>query len=335
MNTVTKRANCAVDIFRCVCAVLVVAIHTHPFMDVHPDLGFIFTNMITRIGVPFFLGVAGYFYCQKLESGTKTLIPYVKRLLFTYSLWTIFYYWLDFTSYGYRDISAYLKECIYYYFIAGSRGHFWFFPALIYTVCFITFLWKIGGKRLIIPLSIGVYLVGCLGSGYYAVGKQIPLLRNLFDWEHWQVVRRIFFVALPFFGGGYLVNRLQQYINKPRTTTILLIISTALWLGEVVMVKQLALQRDVATTPFLYLQLISVLLFLIHHPMSGYAQQAKCCRAVANFMYYVHPYVIIKINEQTSHALSETPLFVATVLLCAFGGLFLYKLDNKLLNKML
>ena len=52
-------------------------------------------------------------------------------------------------------------------------------------------------------------------------------------------------------------------------------------------------------------------------------------------MYYVHPYVIIKINEQTSHALSETPLFVATVLLCAFGGLFLYKLDNKLLNKML
>ena len=335
MNTISKRTNCAVDIFRCVCAVLVVAIHTHPFTDIHPQLGFIFTHMITRIGVPFFLGIAGYFYTQKLDSGKKVLLPYLKRLLFTYSLWIIFYYWLDFVSYGYRDISDYLIDCIYYYFIAGSRGHFWFFPALIYTVCIVTFLWRIGGKRLIIPLSIALYLVGCLGSSYYAIGTQIPLLQKLYDWEHWQIVRRIFLIGIPFFGCGYLVNRLQQIVNTPRAATILLGISTVLWLGEVVLVKRLALQRDVATTPFLYLQLISTLLFLIHHPMSGCVKQAKWCRAIANFMYYAHPYVIIKINEQTANALSETPLFAITVFLCIFGGIIIYKLDNKLLNKML
>lgn len=79
-----KQRNCSIDIFRYVCAVLVVAIHTQPFSDLHTGLGFVFTQILPRIAVPFFFLVAGYFYTGKLESGKPCFLPYVKRLFITY-----------------------------------------------------------------------------------------------------------------------------------------------------------------------------------------------------------------------------------------------------------
>lgn len=60
-----KQRNCSIDLFRYVCAIMVVAIHTNPFTDVDAELGYIFTQIVPRIGVPFFFAVAGYFYIAK------------------------------------------------------------------------------------------------------------------------------------------------------------------------------------------------------------------------------------------------------------------------------
>lgn len=49
-----KNRNCSIDIFRYVCAILVVVIHTIPFGDISKEMGYIFSQIISRIAVPFF-----------------------------------------------------------------------------------------------------------------------------------------------------------------------------------------------------------------------------------------------------------------------------------------
>jgi len=115
-----KTRNSTIDIFRYLAALMVVAIHVHPFSDVHPTLGYLFTEVLTRIGVPFFFATAGYFYIQKLERGEKVFWSYLKRLLIPYTLWTGIYYVLDFISWGYGDLGRFVKNCAVQYFITGS-----------------------------------------------------------------------------------------------------------------------------------------------------------------------------------------------------------------------
>lgn len=330
-NPISKQHNATIDIFRYICALLVVAIHTHLFMDVHPTLGFVFTHMITRIGVPFFFGIGGYYFICKLEAGKKALLPYLKRLLLVYGLWTVFYYALDFIQFGRNDIVLYLKNCVIGFVLTGSRGHFWFFPAMIYAACFVTLFWKTGLKKLVVPLGVVLYAIGCLESAYHDFGMQIPVLNSLFSWKHWEIIRRIALIGFPFFGCGYLVKKLQSTIQKPKTTTLLLGISAVLWLGEIVLVKRMNWCRDVATTPFLYVFLVTTLIFLLSHPASGSVKQGAMCRVMANFTYYSHPFVILCIRFLINH-ISETPVFLLTAVLCGLAGFLIYKWDNKYLN---
>ena len=327
-NLGLKQHNAAIDIFRYICALLVLAIHTHPFMELDATLGFVFTHMITRIGVPFFFGVSGYFFTSKLEAGKTALWPYIKRLLLVYGLWTAFYYALDFVQFGRYDLPGFLGKCIIGFIVTGSRGHFWFFPALIYAACFVTLLWRLGLKKLVLPLGIILYAVGAVGVSYCGL---MPQLKTLFRWEHWQTVRRIFFIGFPFFGCGYLVKRLQQYIRKPKTTTLLWGISAVLWLGEIALVKIMNWQWDVATTPFLYVFLATTLLYLLTHPMPQYARQSNCCRVLANFTYYSHPALILGIRF-VWRGIPETPLFLLAAVLCGILGFGIYKWNNKYLN---
>lgn len=136
----SKTRNCSVDIFRYICALLITAIHTSLFTDINDGLGYIFTAVLPRIAVPFFMAVAGYFYIKKLEEGKKPFFDYIKRILITYSIWSVIYYISDFISWGHTSIKGYIVNCLMSFFISGSHYHFWFFPALIFSVCAVTLL---------------------------------------------------------------------------------------------------------------------------------------------------------------------------------------------------
>ena len=38
--------NCSIDIFRYICAIMVVAIHTSPFSEINDELGYVFTQIV-------------------------------------------------------------------------------------------------------------------------------------------------------------------------------------------------------------------------------------------------------------------------------------------------
>lgn len=50
-----KSRNCSIDIFRYVCAILVVVIHTIPFGDISKEMGYFFTDNFSNSGTVLFL----------------------------------------------------------------------------------------------------------------------------------------------------------------------------------------------------------------------------------------------------------------------------------------
>jgi peptidoglycan/LPS O-acetylase OafA/YrhL len=49
-----KRRNNTIDILRVIFALLIVALHTDLFLDVHPMLHYFVSQVLSRLGVPFF-----------------------------------------------------------------------------------------------------------------------------------------------------------------------------------------------------------------------------------------------------------------------------------------
>ena len=82
------KKNCSIDIFRYIGALMVMSIHIHPFEDISDFWGKEFRSVFPRIGVPFFFCAAGYFYIRKLMKGKNPFLPYMKRLLTTYFVWS-------------------------------------------------------------------------------------------------------------------------------------------------------------------------------------------------------------------------------------------------------
>lgn len=62
-DNLTDRQIPSIDIFRYVCAIMVVAIHTRPLEEISTSLSFIVTDIISCIAVPFFSLLLDIFIC--------------------------------------------------------------------------------------------------------------------------------------------------------------------------------------------------------------------------------------------------------------------------------
>ena len=62
MKKMDLNRNCTIDILRLFFSILVVAIHTSPFIEYNAILSYFCSQTVSRLAIPFFAGVAGYFY---------------------------------------------------------------------------------------------------------------------------------------------------------------------------------------------------------------------------------------------------------------------------------
>lgn len=56
------KRNCTIDILRLVFSVLIVALHTSPFVEYNAVASYFFSQVLSRLAVPFFAAVAGYYF---------------------------------------------------------------------------------------------------------------------------------------------------------------------------------------------------------------------------------------------------------------------------------
>lgn len=181
------------------------------------------------------------------------------------------------------------------FFFYGSAYHFWFFPALIYAVCFTNLLWKSNLKGLILPLSFVLYGIGVLGCSYYNICKTIPIIGYLYDHPQFTDIRRIVFMGFPFFAGSQLVIKMEDRISK-RPGLFLWVSSIIIWLLEIGIVIKMRYQRSLVLTFGLYLLVLSTLIVLLKNDLPCLRQAAGIRRKLASFTYYSHPAFILLIN---------------------------------------
>lgn len=331
----TNTRNNSIDLFRYVCAIMVVIIHS-TFYTGWGAFGLFIGHIFPRIAVPFFFATSGYFYIKKLIEGKPVFLKQLKHILLTYSIWSSVYFALDFFNCIILDrapILPFLKKCVVAFFIEGSAGHFWYFPALIIALCIVTLFYKLKAMKLLIPVSAAMYVLGCLGCSYYELSRKIPFLGSFYEMGCFNTIRRIFLMAFPLFSTGYLLIKLEKkYVISNKKLIISWIITATAFLAEVLTVVCFEIQENFVLTFSLYFMLIATMFLLLSNPLAKYQKFAKPARTIANFTYYSHPLfqIFAKLfSKFTNIAIPNIIVFFCTIAITFILGYICYILIEK------
>lgn len=335
-RTLTGGRNCSIDIFRCICALLVILNHADPLWDLNILKLQQLNLTVTNFAVAFFSMTAGFFFTRSLTNGKKALLPYLKRLFIPYALWSLLYFAIEFFSGGAENIVGFVKSCAIRFLLSGSAYHFWYFPAVMISAVITAAFFRCRAEKLLLPLSFAMfaYFVVLLDYSWLfrgaAEAANAPVVYDTIT------VKRIFFVAFPYFCGGFLVKLLTEKNNfLRRNSTAVLIVSALLYAAEYIL---LAGKGVMAPTVIFgqYFMSAALLLFLVEHPMPAKLKIAKKCRYFAGLSYYIHPALIMAVDALYGlafrAAVPSALRFALVCALCAALSETLRKLNNKYLN---
>lgn len=318
--------NNSIDIFRLICAILVIIIHTSPFYDIDQNFGFFIHQVITRVAVPFFFAVSGFYYIGSLLKGKRIFWDYTKKLLTVYVVWSALYFLIDFVhtiNSGAFSFFSFVKSCIVKFFIYGSHYHFWFFPALFLSVITVTVLYKVSnqfGFSILFAVGVIFYIIGCLGCSYFELAIELPILSSLVMSTRFEIIRRYLLMGIPFFLlGGFLNTQKNHFKDKLKYQLVFFVTSLALFLTEIYIVTVTEIYENLVLTFMLYPLVASIIILLVSNPMTGADKLGEFSRSCANFVYYSHPAIILLINV-IFNLKSHTLLFIFTTIVTVGCG---------------
>lgn len=79
-----KTRNYTIDQLRLIMALLIVALHSNPFAEYNSFVSYFPSQVLSRLGVPFFAAVAGYYFFSEEISNKrvwvsiKNIFPYTR-----------------------------------------------------------------------------------------------------------------------------------------------------------------------------------------------------------------------------------------------------------------
>lgn len=77
------------DILKYISAILIIILHLRPFQNYSNELDLAFNNIITRICVPIFFLITGYFVAKKENSKDDYIKYYIKKQIPLYLIWSL------------------------------------------------------------------------------------------------------------------------------------------------------------------------------------------------------------------------------------------------------
>lgn len=208
-----------IDILKAICAFLIVCIH----VAFPGTLGAYFTTL-TRIAVPIFFMITGYFYADVVKRGgensqIKKLLKLVIEANLIYLLWDCFYAVVSRNSDFFQSTFT-LKNLIKFLLLNESpfSGHLWYLGAILYVLIIVLIVDKLDCGKLLYYLT-PLLLLGDLVFGKYAIiiwGKEFPYI----------LVRNFLFVGIPYFCIGFLIrNGMGRRIEKKALGCLIVVFS--------------------------------------------------------------------------------------------------------------
>lgn len=276
----TRRNFPALDWFRLVAAVLVVAIHTGPLSSFSPVADLWFTRVLARVAVPYFSMVSGYFLARQNWKDTGRLW---RHTLVLYVLSAIAYLPLNI----YAGDPVTWRKLIF----NGTFYHLWYLPALLLALPLARALAKNG--RWGLGIAGVLYLLGLGGDSYYGLAGRLPGLGILYEVSFcfWDYTRNGLFF-LPLFlllGAAFAVRPLPA----PRTSARLALVGLLAMTAEAFALHGLNLTRHDSMYLFLPLTMWGLFGLLL----AANAGQDRAVRRTATLVYLVHPWCIVLVRR--------------------------------------
>ena len=279
------------DKFRIISAVLIIAIHTFPFLSINETFDFIFTHIICRIGVPFFLMVTGFFVLPKAIEDRKNLIKYTIKIIKIYVICMILY--LPINIYAGQLSNIGIVEILKNIFINGTFYHLWYFPALILGIWITYLLIKHFNSKIVIVSVSLMYIIGILGDSYFGIVEKSEVVLGIYNciFKVSEYTRNGLFYVPIFLSLGYSFNKTEWIISK-KNKVILLVVSVTFMILEGVSLHYLNFQRHDS----MYFMLIPVMIAIFSLILQANASNNKKLRNIATIIYIIHPMMIILIR---------------------------------------
>lgn len=296
----TGRSYGALDAFRLLAALLVVAIHTGPLASFSTDADFLLCRALGRVAVPFFFTVTGFFLLPRLEqSGRCALAPFWKKGLRLYAAALALYLpVLLYTGY-FRQAglpAVLLRDLVF----DGPVYHLWYLPALLLGMAIAAALVSLC-PRAALPVGALLYLFGLLGDSYYGLGLFPEGLFALFGYTR----NGLFFAPLFLLLGWTLAKHPARCAGGRRVLggkggnqRAVLCYGAALagmlvlLCGEALLVRRLALARHDS----MYVLLPGCLWALMRLLCTPACPSRPALRRLSTAVYLVHPLCIIGVR---------------------------------------
>lgn len=323
-----KKLN--MDKFRILCAIFIIAIHTYPFVTVNQNLEIIFTHIICRVGVPFFLMVTGYFVLPKAINNKQKLVEYTKKILKMYILCILLYLPINIYS---GNISNSISEIIKDIFINGTFYHLWYFPALILGIWIVYYLIKKLNKKTIVTILLVLYIIGLFGDSYYKLGNSINFVSLFYNviFSIFDYTRNGLFYTPIFLYLGYAFNTRKL---KIKNSLVLFIISLILMIIEGLIINHYHIQKHDS----MYIMLIPVMIFLFSLILNTSTSNNKKLRNLSTIIYIIHPLIIVfvrllsKVFNLEIMVTNSLVHFVLVTILSILFSIIYEKIKSKLLK---
>ena len=178
--TPEKKYYPGIDLFKFLCAILVIMIHANPFgEDTFP--GMILRQVICPIAVPFFFAASGFFL-----SFSSDPQKHIAKIIKSYLTWSAVYFPFVIVKWilgGSEGLSENLLNYIRSFIFEGSYQTIWFLNALWFASSICVFLLKFFKARTVFRVSIPWYVFSCLLSSWHGLLLKLPfgiVISNLY-----------------------------------------------------------------------------------------------------------------------------------------------------------
>lgn len=222
-----------VDIVKLFFAAAIISLHVGhrtAFLDV-------FSQYIARLGVPFFLIVAGYFLYAKLGKGNDKAVvtDYVKRVMKLWLVWLILY--IPIFAYQLLPQGNLVTTGLSFLHkvVCVTPAYLWYLPALACGSILMAIFFSKNEKAYMIA-SIILFVIGATGNTY------ILILNAEKVWEGYTSIllttRNGIFFAPIFVGIGACLKKHEEWIAQLKYKNVLLLMTCIAYGVEVFLVGQ-------------------------------------------------------------------------------------------------
>ena len=342
------------NILKYISAILIVILHLRPFLNFSNELDLAFNNIVTRICVPIFFIITGYFVSKKEKENKDYIKSYINKTIPLYLTWSLLYVpVIIITMIQYLPtINEYLSKInialpllvaliilllpiviLLALCYTGIYYHLWYFPAIIFSLLVLKKWKKKFNIKYLLVISFVLLLFGATETYYgvlpFSAKKLLSYYYNIFF-----TTRNFLFFGLFYVVLGYYMGTKEKLYSKycfvKLVVSFFLLTFEAILLHDIDRLDSNILLPCVPLTYYLFISTVYITNNIkLKFPFSDYSK----------YYYLIHPMIIFAISLLFENISNYPYLNIFMVLLITHIISFLIvklKSENKLninLNK--